>query len=146
MRAAVLNEIPGKLEIDEVQIDNPGPREVLVRTAAAGLCHSDLHFMEGKYPYMLPTVLGHESAGVVEKVGDQVSYVQPGDHVITCLSVYCGNCEHCLTGHLSLCQNKADTQRPKDGPQRLSQGGEPLQQRHIRHGPTLRFAPCAQRC
>ena len=68
MRAAVLSEIPGKLEIDDVQIDNPGPREVLIRTVAAGLCHSDLHFMEGKYPWMLPAVLGHESAGVVEEV------------------------------------------------------------------------------
>src|SRR4051812_19848734 len=128
MRAAVLSEIPGKLEIDEVQIDNPGPREVLIRTEAAGLCHSDLHFMEGKYPWMLPAVLGHESAGVVEQVGDQVSYVQPGDHVITCLSVYCGNCEHCLTGHLSLCDNKHAVQRPMDGPQRLSRNGDTMWQ------------------
>src|SRR4051812_24906913 len=123
MRAAVLSEVPGKLEIDEVQIDNPGPREVLIRTAAAGLCHSDLHFMEGKYPCPLPAVLGHEAAGVVEKVGDQVSYVKPGDHVITCLSVYCGNCEFCLTGHLSLCADKQAVQRPLDGPQRLSRNG-----------------------
>jgi S-(hydroxymethyl)glutathione dehydrogenase/alcohol dehydrogenase len=128
MRAAVLSEIPGKLEIDEVQIDNPGPREVLIRTAAAGLCHSDLHFMEGKYPWMLPAVLGHESAGVVERVGDQVTYVQPGDHVITCLSVYCGNCEYCLTGHLSLCDNKQAVQRPLEGPQRLSRNGETMWQ------------------
>jgi len=126
MRAAVLSEVPGKLEIDEVQIDNPGPREVLIRTAAAGLCHSDLHFMEGKYPCPLPAVLGHEAAGVVEKVGDQVSYVKPGDHVITCLSVYCGNCEYCLTGHLSLCADKQAVQRPIDGPQRLSRNGDSM--------------------
>jgi S-(hydroxymethyl)glutathione dehydrogenase/alcohol dehydrogenase len=128
MRAAVLSESPGKLEIDEVQIDDPGPREVLVRTVAAGLCHSDLHFMEGKYPCPLPVVLGHESAGVVEKVGDQVTYVEPGDHVITCLSVYCGNCEFCLTGHLSLCDNKEAVQRPLDSPQRLTRGGAPMAQ------------------
>ncbi len=128
MRAAVLREIPGKLEIDDVQIDKPGPREVLVRTAAAGLCHSDLHFIEGKYPWATPVVLGHESAGVVEAVGDQVTYVQPGDHVISCLSVYCGNCEHCLTGHLSLCENRADVQRPLDGAQRLSKDGTPMWQ------------------
>jgi S-(hydroxymethyl)glutathione dehydrogenase/alcohol dehydrogenase len=73
-------------------------------------------------------VLGHESAGVVEKVGDQVSYVQPGDHVITCLSVYCGNCEYCLTGHLSLCQNKGEVQRPLDGAQRLTRAGETMWQ------------------
>jgi S-(hydroxymethyl)glutathione dehydrogenase/alcohol dehydrogenase len=125
MRAALLREIPGKLEIDEVEIGSPGPREVLIRTAAAGLCHSDLHFMEGKYPYMTPAVLGHESAGVVEAVGDQVTYVKPGDHVITCLSVYCGNCEPCLTGHLSLCGDKAATQRAVDDPPRLTHAGGP---------------------
>lgn len=128
MRAAVLNEIPGKLEIDEVHVDNPGPHEVLVRTAAAGLCHSDLHFLEGKYPAPLPVVMGHESAGVVEKVGDVVSYVQRGDHVITCLSVYCGNCEQCLTGHLSLCANKQAVQRPVDVPPRLTRNGDTMNQ------------------
>jgi S-(hydroxymethyl)glutathione dehydrogenase/alcohol dehydrogenase len=84
--------------------------------------------MEGKYPCPLPVVLGHESAGVVEKVGDQVTYVEPGDHVITCLSVYCGNCEFCLTGHLSLCDNKEAVQRPLDSPQRLTRGGAPMAQ------------------
>lgn len=119
MRAAVLREIPGKLEIEDVVTTDVGPHEVLVATAAAGLCHSDLHFMEGKYPYPTPVVLGHESAGVVEKVGDQVTYVQPGDHVITCISVYCGGCEHCLTGHPSLCSNRAALQRPLDDTPRL---------------------------
>jgi S-(hydroxymethyl)glutathione dehydrogenase/alcohol dehydrogenase len=128
MRAAMLHEIPGKLEIDEVSIDKPGPHEVLVRTAAAGLCHSDLHFMEGKYVYPTPTVLGHESAGVVEAVGDQVTYVKPGDHVISCLSVYCGDCEHCLTGHLSLCENKAAVQRGLDEGQRLTKDSSPVWQ------------------
>ncbi|MGH9210385.1 MAG: Zn-dependent alcohol dehydrogenase [Acidimicrobiales bacterium] len=128
MRAAVLREIPGKLEIDEVEVGSPEPREVLIRTAAAGLCHSDLHFMEGKYPYLTPVVMGHESAGVVEAVGNQVTYVQPGDHVITCLSVYCGNCEPCLTGHLSICQDKAAVQRPPDAEQRLTKDGAPVWQ------------------
>jgi S-(hydroxymethyl)glutathione dehydrogenase/alcohol dehydrogenase len=128
MRAAVLREAPGKLLIEDVTHDRPGPREVLVRTAAAGLCHSDLHFMEALYPYPLPAVLGHESAGVVEAVGDQVSYVQPGDHVITCLSVYCGNCENCLTGHLSICADKVATNRPDGAPPRLHQDGQPLNQ------------------
>lgn len=128
MRAAVLNSIPGQLEIEDIQISTPGPREVLVRVAAAGLCHSDLHFMEGKYPYMTPTVLGHESAGVVEAVGDQVTYVEPGDHVITCLSVYCGNCENCLTGHLSICSNSGVTDRDASEDPRLSRDGEPVHQ------------------
>ena len=87
MKAAVLNAIPGQLEIEDITVDAPGPREVLITTKAAGLCHSDLHFMEGKYPYPCPAVLGHESAGVVEAVGSDVNYVQPGDHVITCLNV-----------------------------------------------------------
>jgi S-(hydroxymethyl)glutathione dehydrogenase / alcohol dehydrogenase len=122
MRAAVLREVPGELHIEDVEIGSPGPREVLIRTRAAGLCHSDLHFMEGKYPHPVPAVLGHESAGVVEAVGDQVRYVAPGDHVITCLSVYCGNCEACLTGHLSICPNKEQTARPKGAEPRLRQG------------------------
>jgi S-(hydroxymethyl)glutathione dehydrogenase/alcohol dehydrogenase len=127
-RAAVLREIPGKLEIDDVEVGSPGPREVLIRTHTAGLCHSDLHFMEGKYPYLTPVVMGHESSGVVEAVGEQVTYVKPGDHVITCLSVYCGACEPCLTGHLSLCSDKASTQRAPDKEQRLTKDGAPVWQ------------------
>jgi S-(hydroxymethyl)glutathione dehydrogenase/alcohol dehydrogenase len=92
------------MTIEDVAIARPKRREVLVRTAAAGLCHSDLHFIEGAYPTPMPVVLGHESAGVVEEVGEDVTYVQPGDHVISCLSVFCGHCEFCLSGHLSICQ------------------------------------------
>ena len=127
MNGAVLHEIPGSLVIEEVDIDRPGPREVLVRTAAAGLCHSDLHFIEGKFRAPTPVVLGHESAGVVEAVGDDVTYVKPGDHVITCLSVFCGQCEFCLGGRPSLCDqigiNRGKGQRP-----RLSLRGEPCGQ------------------
>ncbi len=127
MKAAVLNAIPGQLDIEDVDVDSPGPREVLIRTKAAGLCHSDLHFMEGKYPHPCPAVLGHESAGVVEEVGTDVRYVQPGDHVITCLSAFCGYCEQCISGHLSLCENKNTdlVRRPGEGA-RLSRGGEPV--------------------
>lgn len=127
MRAAVLNSCPGKLDIEDVDIDEPGPREVLIRTVAAGLCHSDLHFIEGKYPAPCPTVLGHESAGIVESVGADVTYVSPGDHVITCLSVFCGECEFCLTGHMALCQS-ADVQRAPGAPSRLTRHGEPMNQ------------------
>ena len=108
MKAAVLEHIPGELVIDDVQIGAVGPHDVLVRTVAAGLCHSDLHFMEGKYPCPVPAVLGHESAGVVEAVGEQVTYVQPGDHVISCISGFCGACRYCLSGRPNLCD--------KDGP------------------------------
>lgn len=125
MKAAVLHEIPGKLQVEDISIDSPGPREVLINTATAGLCHSDLHFIEGKYPYFLPTVLGHESAGVVEAVGEQVTYVQPGDHVITFLSVFCGQCDYCLSGHPTLCQRQQGARSP-ELPPRLSQNGTPV--------------------
>ncbi len=130
MKAAVLESIPGELEIQDVSIGEPGPREVLVRTVAAGLCHSDLHFMEGKYPYPCPAVLGHESAGVVEAVGSMVSYVQPGDHVITCLSAFCGHCEQCLSGHMSLCENKNTelVRSPDEGPRLHRHDGEEVHQ------------------
>ena len=98
MKAAVLHEVNKPLVIEDVSVQKPGPREVLIRTSVAGLCHSDLHFMEGLYPHPLPAVLGHESAGVVEQVGSDVTYVKPGDHVVTCLSVFCGTCDNCPPG------------------------------------------------
>lgn len=127
MKAAVLREVRTPLQIEEVQIAKPGPREVLIRTAAAGLCHSDLHFIEGSYPHPLPAVLGHESAGVVEMVGSEVRTVKPGDHVITCLSAFCGHCEHCVTGHLSRCQSP-ETKRAQGEETRITQGGAPMPQ------------------
>ena len=105
MKAAVLHEAHQPLTIEDVEHAPLKRREVLVRTAFAGLCHSDLHFMEGLYPFPTPCVLGHEAAGVIEAVGDDVTYVKPGDHVITCLSVFCGECAQCMTGHPNLCEN-----------------------------------------
>ena len=129
MKAAVLNTIPGALEIEDVGIDGPGPNEVLIQVSAAGLCHSDLHFMEGLWETKLPSVLGHESAGVVEAVGPGVDYVSPGDHVITCLSIFCGQCEHCFTGHPNRCQRFSASARPKGSAPRLSRsGGEEVNQ------------------
>ena len=121
MKAAVLRSVGQPLQIEDVQIGLPGPREVLIRTAATGVCHSDLHFIEGSYRHPLPAVLGHEAAGIVEKVGAEVRTVKPGDHVVTCLSAFCGHCEYCLTGHMSLCPSP-DTQRGGDEPPRLSEG------------------------
>jgi len=125
MKAAVLEHIPGELVIDDVQIGSPGPHEVLVRTVAAGLCHSDLHFMEGKYPCPTPAVLGHESAGVVETVGSQVSYLEPGDHVISCISGFCGACGYCLSGRPHLCDKTALAVDPS-APPRLRRGDKPI--------------------
>jgi S-(hydroxymethyl)glutathione dehydrogenase/alcohol dehydrogenase len=100
---------------------------VLIRTAAAGVCHSDLHFIEGSYPHPLPAVLGHESAGVVEAVGPEVRTVKPGDHVITCLSAFCGHCEFCLGGRMSLCVSP-ETRRDPDEEPRLSSDKGPMLQ------------------
>lgn len=127
MKAAVLREVKTPLQIEDVQISKPGPHEVLIRTAAAGVCHSDLHFIEGLYPHPLPAVLGHESAGVVEQVGSEVKTVKPGDHVITCLSAFCGHCEHCLTGHMSRCVS-GDVQREAGEQPRLSKVDGPMGQ------------------
>ncbi len=127
MRAAVLREVNKAMGIEQIATADPAPHEVLIRTAATGVCHSDLHFFNGSYPGRFPMVLGHEAAGVVEKVGSGVSYVKPGDHVITCLSTFCGTCEHCLTGHMSLCIEPAVRTRPDKKP-RLTKGDEPLTQ------------------
>lgn len=127
MKAAVLRETKKPLVIENVQINKPGPREVLIRTVAAGVCHSDLHFAEGLYPYPLPAVIGHESAGIVEQVGSEVRSVKPGDHVITCLSAFCGRCEHCITGHLSLCVSP-DTKREAGDEPRLIVTEGPMNQ------------------
>lgn len=127
MKAAVMHQAGQPLVIEEVEVADPAPREVLIRTVAAGVCHSDLHILEGAYPWKTPAVLGHESAGVVEAVGRDVRYVQPGDHVITCLSAFCGHCEYCLTGHMSLCENPELRREAGETP-RLSQGGREVAQ------------------
>ncbi|HXQ15568.1 MAG TPA: Zn-dependent alcohol dehydrogenase [Caulobacteraceae bacterium] len=127
MKAAILREVGKPLSIEQVQIGKPGPHEVLIRTAAAGVCHSDVHFWEGSYPYPMPAVLGHESAGIVEQVGSEVRTVKVGDHVITCLSAFCGHCEHCLTGHMSRCQSPEVRREQGDEP-RITQDGQAMQQ------------------
>jgi S-(hydroxymethyl)glutathione dehydrogenase / alcohol dehydrogenase len=125
VKAAVLHEVNKPLAIEEVSINKPGAHEVLVRTAFAGLCHSDLHFIEGLYPHPLPVVLGHESAGIVEEIGSEVTYVKKGDHVITCLSVFCGTCENCTTGRPAICSN-TEVKLPPGTAKRLSLNGQPL--------------------
>jgi len=124
MKAAVFRQVNVPMEVEEVDLAKPGPREVLIRTVAAGVCHSDLHFFNGTYPGMTPMVLGHESAGIVEAVGSDVHYVKPGDHVITCLSVFCGHCEYCLTGHMSLCQEPETKRNVEDAPRATLAGAK----------------------
>jgi S-(hydroxymethyl)glutathione dehydrogenase/alcohol dehydrogenase len=127
MKAAVLHAPRTPMTIEEVSIEKPRRREVLIRTAAAGLCHSDLHFVEGSYPTPVPAVLGHESAGVVEAVGEDVTYLKPGDHVISCLSVFCGHCEFCLSGRMSICQ-EPEVRMPPGTAKRLSWKGGHMNQ------------------
>ena len=106
----------------------PGPREVVIDTKACGLCHSDLHFIDGAYPHPVPTVPGHEAAGVVAAVGSEVTTLKPGDHVVSCLSAFCGHCEFCTTGRLALCVSR-DVRRKKDAPARLTRAdGTPIAQ------------------
>ncbi|MFN0089718.1 MAG: Zn-dependent alcohol dehydrogenase, partial [Acidimicrobiales bacterium] len=129
MKAAVLNQIPGELEIEDITVDKPDRNEVLIQVTNAGLCHSDLHFMEGLWNTKLPAVMGHESAGIVQAVGSDVTYVKPGDHVISCLSIFCGKCRDCLGGHPNRCQNNAAVSRGKGAPSRLVNGtGEAVAQ------------------
>ena len=111
MKAAIYHGPQQPLTIEEVDIDQPADREVLVRTVASGVCHSDLHFVDGFYSFPAPAILGHEAAGVVEAVGAQVTEFKPGDHVIACLSVYCGTCEFCLTGRTYICSSPPQRKR-----------------------------------
>jgi S-(hydroxymethyl)glutathione dehydrogenase/alcohol dehydrogenase len=131
IQAAVFRQPHTPLTIESVDIDEPRGREVLVRTVASGVCHSDLHVIDGNIRSSALTdpamVLGHEGAGIVEAVGEDVTYVQPGDHVVACLSGFCGVCEQCLSGHPNLCQTSVQTKRSVGGP-RLSQDGRPVGQ------------------
>ncbi len=128
MKAAIFHGPGQPLKIEDVELDHPQDHEVLIKTVASGVCHSDLHFVDGLYPYAAPAVLGHEAAGIIEEVGKAVTYVKPGDHVISCLSVFCGFCNQCMSGHPNRCSNKTATQRkPTDKP-RISQKGKPINQ------------------
>ena len=125
--AAILAESPGTLLVDEITVDQPGPGEVLVQTAAAGICHSELHFMDGLWSVPLPAVLGHEVSGIIRAVGPGVDYLSPGDAVVGCLTPFCGQCEYCLAGRLALCRSGIFA-RPTGAPPRLEWRGKPVNQ------------------
>lgn len=126
IRAAVLRNAPGRLEIETVTIDDPGPDEVLIRVAYAGLCHSDLHEIDATFPTVFPIVLGHEASGVVEAVGARVLDVRPGDTVVTCLSASCGTCGFCLEGRQTLCENRDLLTQGRQHPRLTSSAGEAI--------------------
>lgn len=123
MKAAVFREAHAPLTIEEIGVDKPRDREMLVRTAATGVCHSDLHFVDGHLDTYTnnPMVLGHEGAGVVEAVGDGVTTAKVGDHVVACLSGFCGTCAQCLSGHPNLCAQRF-VSRSRELAPRLSMG------------------------
>ncbi|MCH8162320.1 MAG: alcohol dehydrogenase catalytic domain-containing protein, partial [Chloroflexi bacterium] len=123
MRAAVFHGPHRPLSIEEVEIDTPGPREMIVRTVASGVCRSDAHYVDGLYAWPAPAVLGHEASGIVEQVGALVTQFAPGDHVIANLSVFCGSCERCITGHPNLCRLGGRTRDLRENPP-LKRGDE----------------------
>ncbi|MDJ0847226.1 MAG: Zn-dependent alcohol dehydrogenase [Myxococcota bacterium] len=129
MKAAVMRVNNQPLSIEDLHVDDPMPGEVLVKTAASGICHSDLHMIEGGIPLPPPAILGHEPAGVVEAVGDGVTEFAPGDHVIGCLNRWCGVCRFCTEGRPYLCITTFLPSRPPDASPRITtDGGDPVGQ------------------
>ena len=104
MRGAVLHEYRSPLKIEELDLNDPGPGEVLVKMMASGVCHSDWHVVKGEWGHQdVPSVLGHEGAGIVESLGPGVSHLKPGDHVVLAWKNNCGLCEMCQKGWPNLC-------------------------------------------
>src|SRR5215216_1022886 len=130
IRAAVLEEFANPLVVQDVELQGPGPGEVLVRLAACGVCHTDLYTASGADPSgYAPTVLGHEGSGVVEEVGEAVTSVGPGDHVVTLFSPQCRDCVHCRSDRTNLCLAIREQQNKgylPDGTTRLARDGEPV--------------------
>jgi S-(hydroxymethyl)glutathione dehydrogenase/alcohol dehydrogenase len=126
MKAAILQR-RGELDLVDLVIDKPAPHEVLIRTVGSGLCHSDLHAIDSPAPRATVLVPGHEASGIVEQVGSDVTYVKPGDHVITFLVQFCGACEYCLDGHPTICSAPVGA-RPAQTNPRLTYNGAPVAQ------------------
>src|SRR5881296_3525422 len=130
IRAAVLEEFAQPLVVQEIDLDGPGPGEVLVRLHACGVCHTDMYTASGADPSgYAPTVLGHEGGGVVEAVGPDVESLAVGDHVVTLFSPQCRECVHCLSSRTNLCLAIREQQNQgylPDGTTRLSRDGEPV--------------------
>ncbi|HEU0335997.1 MAG TPA: alcohol dehydrogenase catalytic domain-containing protein, partial [Gaiellaceae bacterium] len=130
VRAAVLEGFGSPLEVQELELAEPRAGEALVRLVACGVCHTDLYTASGADPSgYAPTVLGHEGAGVVERVGEDVTSVAPGDHVVTLFSPQCRECIHCRSTRTNLCLAIREQQNEgylPDGTTRLSRDGEPV--------------------
>jgi S-(hydroxymethyl)glutathione dehydrogenase/alcohol dehydrogenase len=120
MRAAILHEGSDELVVEEIEHGEPGPREVVIRVDACGLCHSDLHLIDGTLVRPRPQLLGHEACGVVEEVGPAVGSVAVGDRVVTCLLAGCGTCVSCVRGEPGRCTNTDAMRRLPGEPPRLT--------------------------
>jgi S-(hydroxymethyl)glutathione dehydrogenase/alcohol dehydrogenase len=127
-RAAVLYEFGSPLVVEEVRLDPPRRGEVQVRFAASGVCHSDLNTINGADPSPLPVILGHEAAGVIEEVGEEVSDLRVGDHVVLSWLPYCGRCRRCTSGRPNLCERLDwfDAGTMRDGTTRFHRDGRPI--------------------
>src|SRR5437763_2225911 len=130
VRAAVLEEFAAPLVVQEVELGEPRRGEVLVRLHACGICHTDMYSASGADPSgYVPCVLGHEGAGVVEAIGEGVTSLEPGDHVVTLFSPQCGECVNCRSGKTNICVAIREQQNAgllPDGTTRLSRDGVPL--------------------
>ncbi len=127
--AAVLFAVGQRLDLREVEVQAPHAGEVLIRMAASGLCHTDLHVMRGHVNAPLPAVLGHEGAGIVADVGSEVTSVKPGDHVIPLWRLSCGVCEYCSDGRPALCNEGMQIRTTGcllDGSTRFTLDGQPI--------------------
>jgi S-(hydroxymethyl)glutathione dehydrogenase/alcohol dehydrogenase len=128
-RAALFHEVGAPLEVRDVEVEEPGPRHVLVRMAAVGICGSDLHVVRGEWTRPTPMVLGHEGAGVVAAVGSEVVHVAPGDPVVLSWAPSCGTCDPCRNGRRTACATLREAMLKGamlDGETRLSAGGAPV--------------------
>lgn len=135
--AAVMFKPRRPLEICQIDVADPQPGEVRVQMVASGVCHSDLHTLDGTHTYPLPAVLGHEGAGIVESIGSGVTNVRPGDHVMLSWVPFCGRCASCNAGHSNLCEDLAwsDQGTMRDGSIRFALDG-----RAVHHYTTSSFA------
>ena len=126
----MLEQFGAPLVVQELDLEEPRAGEALVRLVACGVCHTDLYTASGADPSgYSPTVLGHEGAGVVERVGEDVTLVAPGDHVVTLFAPQCGRCDHCRSPRTNLCMAIREQQNLghlPDGTTRLSRAGEPI--------------------
>lgn len=131
MRAAVVREPSGAFIVEELRVPSPGPGEILVRVAACGVCHTDLHVHAGHVPFPFPCVLGHEISGTVVETGEGVEGLAAGDRVVGAFIMPCGACAQCEAGREELCERFFADNRLKgtlyDGQTRLfDAGGEPV--------------------